>query len=178
MDGRSVHYDLPIDWYTLRRWVLEKRMEQVWEIDGERTYEKMRCAVERASQPLMPSQFFLSHVGPRTEPRWSRSGTMAPAASSLSRVSPSSLPNSRHHHVIHTEVFRELSGDPMARAVRWLSSCPIKNSSLQFRRSFLGSLASMSRVQSRQAVFFEALLPSTDVAPIATGVVARPGANR
>ena len=84
------------------------------------------------------------------------------------RLKSSSLPNSRHHHVIHTEVFRELSGGPMARAVRWLSSCPIKNSSLQFRRSFLGSLASMSRVQSRQAVFFEALLPSTDVAPIAT----------
>ena len=74
MDGRSVHYDLPIDWYTLRRWVLEKRMEQVWEIDGEGAYEKMRWTVGRASQPLMPSQFFLSHVGPRTETQWSGVG--------------------------------------------------------------------------------------------------------
>ena len=32
-------------------------MEQVREIDGEQAYEKMRRAVERASQPLAPSQF-------------------------------------------------------------------------------------------------------------------------
>ena len=82
------------------------------------------------------------------------------------RLKSSSLPNSRHHHVIDTEVFREPSGAPMARAVRWRSSCPLQNSSLEFRRSFLGSFTSMSRVQSRQSVLFEALLPSTDVAPI------------
>ena len=32
-------------------------MEQVWEIDGEQAYEKMRRAVEKASQPLQPSQY-------------------------------------------------------------------------------------------------------------------------
>ena len=57
-DGRSLHYDNPpVDWYTLTRWVWEERMEQVREIDGEQAYEKMRRAVERASQPLAPSQF-------------------------------------------------------------------------------------------------------------------------
>ena len=38
-------------------WVLEERMEQVREIDGEQAYEKMRRAVEKASQPLQPSQY-------------------------------------------------------------------------------------------------------------------------
>ena len=32
-------------------------MEQVQEIDGEQAYEKMRRAVERASQPVRTSQF-------------------------------------------------------------------------------------------------------------------------
>ena len=54
-DGRSVHYDPSIDWYTLNRRVWEERMEQVREIDGEQAYEKMRRAVERARQPLTPS---------------------------------------------------------------------------------------------------------------------------
>ena len=36
---------------------MQERMEQVREIDGEQAYEKMRLAVERASQPLAPSQF-------------------------------------------------------------------------------------------------------------------------
>ena len=63
-DGHSLHYDNPpVDWYTLTRWVWEERMEQVREIDGEQAYEKMRRAVERASQPLAPSQF-LSREGP------------------------------------------------------------------------------------------------------------------
>ena len=56
-NGRSMHYDPSIDWYTLNRRVWEERMEQVREIDGEQAYEKMRRAVERASQPLTPSQF-------------------------------------------------------------------------------------------------------------------------
>ena len=34
-----------------------RRMEQVREFDGEQAYEKMRLAVEKASQPLTPSQF-------------------------------------------------------------------------------------------------------------------------
>ena len=36
------------DWYRLTRSVLEERMEQVREIDGEQAYEKMRRAVEKA----------------------------------------------------------------------------------------------------------------------------------
>ena len=49
-----MHYDPPIDWYRLTRAVLEGRMKQLREIDGERAYEKMRRAVEKASQPPMP----------------------------------------------------------------------------------------------------------------------------
>ena len=53
----------PVDWYRLKRSMLEERMEQVREIDGEQAYEKMRRAVEkasqveRASQPVRTSQF-------------------------------------------------------------------------------------------------------------------------
>ena len=63
-DGISVRYgSRPVDWYRLTRSVLEERMEQVLEIDGEQAYEKMRRAVEKASQvektsqPLQPSQY-------------------------------------------------------------------------------------------------------------------------
>ena len=57
-DGRSLHYGHPpVDWYRLTRWVWEERMDQVREIDGEQAYERMRRAVERASQPLTPLQF-------------------------------------------------------------------------------------------------------------------------
>ena len=64
-DGRSVSYDpeRPVDWHTLKRWVSEERMDQVREIDGEGAYEKMKQAVERASQPEKPTRF-----------AWSRSG--------------------------------------------------------------------------------------------------------
>ena len=40
----------PVDWYRLKRSMLEERLEQVREIDGEQAYEKMRRAVEKASQ--------------------------------------------------------------------------------------------------------------------------------
>ena len=38
------------DWYRLKYSMLEERLEQVREIDGELAYEKMRRAVEKASQ--------------------------------------------------------------------------------------------------------------------------------
>ena len=54
-NGRSVYYNPPIDRYArLSAW--EERMELVRELDGEQAYEKMCRAVERASQPLSPSQ--------------------------------------------------------------------------------------------------------------------------
>ena len=40
----------PVDWYRLKHSMLEERLEQVREIDGEQAYEKMRRAVEKASQ--------------------------------------------------------------------------------------------------------------------------------
>ena len=55
--GMSAHYDPPIDGSALRRSVMQERMEQMREVDGEQAYEKMMRAVERASQPLTPSQF-------------------------------------------------------------------------------------------------------------------------
>ena len=55
-DGRSMLYDPSIDRYA-RGSVWEERMELVRELDGEQAYEKMRRALERASQPLTPSQF-------------------------------------------------------------------------------------------------------------------------
>ena len=52
-DGRSVfpNYERGVDWYTLRRWVQEEQMEQVREVKGEKAYERMKQAFERASQP-------------------------------------------------------------------------------------------------------------------------------
>ena len=66
-DGRSLRYGHPpVDWYKLTRLVLEERMEQVREIDGEQAYEKMRRAVEKASQPVRTSQF-PSRKGPERD---------------------------------------------------------------------------------------------------------------
>ena len=49
MDGRSTIYDPSFD-RSARGSVWEERLEQVREIDGEQAYEKMRRAVEKASQ--------------------------------------------------------------------------------------------------------------------------------
>ena len=50
-DGISVRYGWRRDeFYTLKYSMLEERLEQVREIDGELAYEKMRRAVEKASQ--------------------------------------------------------------------------------------------------------------------------------
>ena len=50
--GRSLSYDpdRPVDRHTLGRWVLEERMEQVREVEGEKAYESMKQVVEWASQ--------------------------------------------------------------------------------------------------------------------------------
>ena len=53
-DGLLLRYgSRPVDWYRLdelKYSMLEERLEQVREIDGEQAYEKMRQAVEKASQ--------------------------------------------------------------------------------------------------------------------------------
>ena len=53
-DGLLLSYgSRPVDWYRineLKHSVLEEQLEQVREIDGEQAYEKMRRAVEKASQ--------------------------------------------------------------------------------------------------------------------------------
>ena len=43
--------------YWLWRAVMQERMEQMLEIDGEQAYEKMRLAVEKANQRLAAAQF-------------------------------------------------------------------------------------------------------------------------
>ena len=43
-------YCRPDDFYRLKYSMLEERLEQVRELDGEQAYEKMRRAVEKASQ--------------------------------------------------------------------------------------------------------------------------------
>ena len=43
-------YRRPDEFYSLKYSMLEERLEQVREIDGEQAYEKMRRAVEKASQ--------------------------------------------------------------------------------------------------------------------------------
>ena len=43
-------YRRPDEFYGLKYSMLEERLEQVREIDGEQAYEKMRRAVEKASQ--------------------------------------------------------------------------------------------------------------------------------
>ena len=53
--GMSAHYDPPIDGHELRRSVMQERMEQMREVDGEQAYEKMCRAVERASQRRLAS---------------------------------------------------------------------------------------------------------------------------
>ena len=81
MDGRSVHYDPPIEWYALTRSVVRERMEQVWEFDGEQAYEKMKRAMERASQPPTRDRQERRRPG-RTEPERDYG---PPAAKSLSQ---------------------------------------------------------------------------------------------
>ena len=43
-------YRRPDEFYSLKYSMLEERMEQVREIDGEQAYEKMRRAIEKADQ--------------------------------------------------------------------------------------------------------------------------------
>jgi len=68
-NGRSVFYDFerPIDSHTLRHWVQEERMEQVREVEGEKAYERMKQAFDRASQPLGPTRISLSSRSKRGE---------------------------------------------------------------------------------------------------------------
>ena len=94
-DGLLLSYgSRPVDWYRineLKHSVLEEQLEQVREIDGEQAYEKMRRAMEKASQEKASqekaSQERLglgkwragrSAVGRNAG---GRSGTLAPAAS-------------------------------------------------------------------------------------------------
>ena len=56
-DGISVRYGWPRDEFdTFKYSMLEERLEQVREIDGELAYEKMRRALEKASQQEKASQ--------------------------------------------------------------------------------------------------------------------------
>ena len=48
--GRTDSYRRPDEFYRLKYSMLEERLEQEREIDGEQAYEKMRRAVEKASQ--------------------------------------------------------------------------------------------------------------------------------
>ena len=64
-DGRSTIYDPSFD-RSARGSVWEERMELVREFDGEKAYEKMIRAVERASQPPPPSQVS-SREGPERD---------------------------------------------------------------------------------------------------------------
>ena len=81
--GMSAHYDPPIDGNALRRSVMQERMEQLREIDGEQAYEKMCRAVERPAN--RPPRMFRRAVGRSVAvPNAAgRSGTLAPAAKSL-----------------------------------------------------------------------------------------------
>ena len=68
-NGRSVFYDFerPVDSHTLRHWVQEERMEQVREVEGEKAYERMKQAFDRASQPPGPTRISLSSLSKRGE---------------------------------------------------------------------------------------------------------------
>ena len=61
-------YRRPDEFYRLKYSMLEERLEQVREIDGEQAYEKMRRAVEKASQEKA------SQVE-RARPEWARQET-------------------------------------------------------------------------------------------------------
>ena len=80
-DGLLLSYgSRPVDWYRineLKHSVSEERLEQVREIDGEQAYEKMRRAVEKASQEKARQWSGLGKAGSAV----GRSGTLAPAAS-------------------------------------------------------------------------------------------------
>ena len=56
-DGRTVYYNPSIDGYRLSRLVWEERIEQARELYGEGAYERMKRAEERASRPMLPSQY-------------------------------------------------------------------------------------------------------------------------
>ena len=97
-------YHRPDEFYSLKYSMLEERLEQVREIDGELAYEKMRRAVEKASQEKARQ---VERASKWRDPRSfrcakgrsgvarnaaDRSGTMAPAARSFSRATPGSPP--------------------------------------------------------------------------------------
>ena len=65
-------YRRPDEFYRLKYSMLEERLEQVREIDGEQAYEKMRRAVEKASQEKA-SQEKARQVESR--PEWARQET-------------------------------------------------------------------------------------------------------
>ena len=55
--GVHIPYDPPVDHWKLRSFADQERLQQVREIYGEQAYEERKRAWERASQPLVPSQF-------------------------------------------------------------------------------------------------------------------------
>ena len=67
-------YSRPDEWYSLKYSMLEERLEQVREIDGELAYEKMRRAVEKASQQEKASQEKASQEKAR-QVEWARQET-------------------------------------------------------------------------------------------------------
>ena len=79
-------YRRPDEFYRLKYSMLEERLEQVREIDGELAYEKMRRAVEKASQEKVSQEKARQETARQTREcrgpvRGGRSGTLAPAAS-------------------------------------------------------------------------------------------------
>jgi hypothetical protein len=71
-----------------------------------------------------------------------------------------SLPDPSHHHVMNPKMFGQLARTPVRRAIRWRPARPFQNLSFQTRRPFLHRAARMARVQTGDAVFQKALLPT------------------
>jgi len=79
----------------------------------------------------------------------------------------SASPYSRYHHVIDAELCSKLSTAPMRGSVRWFSTSPIEDTSLEAWCLCLDSPAMIMRVQTRQSVLQKPLLPAADIAWIA-----------
>ena len=84
------------------------------------------------------------------------------------RLDPGTCPHPRHHHVIHGKFLRQPARAPMRRAVTRLAlQRPRQDLRFQLRGLVVHSATEVARVESCEPILQKALLPATDVVPVA-----------
>ena len=84
------------------------------------------------------------------------------------RLDTRTRPHARHQHVVHGELLRQLASAPMRRTITGLSlQRPRQDLRFQLRRLHAHGAAEVARVEARKPILDKALLPATDVVPVA-----------